>query len=328
MALKTVILVSIATARMIFPGAPTIDPPNTPERTLPYSKSISVSMWSDSQVNDKSQAEMQVPEGLKVGSSVKLDIDYTPVEKVRAAVAAAEKLDRSFTYKSYWGSAETVLEKQPKVTPPNQTEEAGDKSPLPALKYPETSYAFWPGYKPVKFDTEAATPGSYQITTNYAGSTSFTIEPQQDFLAPVYLYGIKNRFDLEKPIKVQWKSVPNALAYIVSANGGDSTTTVSWTSSFDPEIAAMLEDRPLSSEQVSKYIADRVLLSPATTSCTIPAGIFKGCEGAMLTVTAIGMDKLQVVDGIETRIVVRSTANVPIKGAYELPDPVEDKIIK
>jgi hypothetical protein len=43
----------------------------------------------------------------------------------------------------------------------------------------------------------------------------------------------------------------------------------------------------------------------------------------MLAVTAIGMDKSQLEDGVETRIVVRSTATVPVKGAYEPPDPVD-----
>jgi hypothetical protein len=43
----------------------------------------------------------------------------------------------------------------------------------------------------------------------------------------------------------------------------------------------------------------------------------------MLTVIAVGSDKIQDKDGILTQVIVRSSAGVPLKGA-ELP-PVVDK---
>lgn len=44
------------------------------------------------------------------------------------------------------------------------------------------------------------------------------------------------------------------------------------------------------------------------TYCYVPAGIFKGMDSPMLSIVAVGKDKIQTRDGIETQVVVRSIA--------------------
>ena len=319
MELKTVLIVSITTLRMIFPGLPTTtNTPNGAERqALPATRQFAIGLLSDKPAGRDASAEMTVPDGLKLGPKISLEIDRTPAAAATAKTDTGTKAEQQkFVSKTYWGCGESVPEGQPRV---NDTQNpAAAKDALPALSFPQGSDAYWPpeNTDPIKHD--AATTGDYALTTNYCGGTSFSLSPQQSFLGAIELIGVKDKFDLEKPVKIVWKAVLNAKAYLLVAYGGNRSESISWTSGADPDLAPALENRPLSAEELAKYIENKALLPSTSASCIIPAGVFKTAKSAMVSVIAFGKDLLQEKDGIETRVVPRSKVTLPIIG-HPLP---------
>jgi hypothetical protein len=135
---------------------------------------------------------------------------------------------------------------------------------------------------------------------------------------------MKGKIDLAEPIKLEWKPVPHATGYLLTAfAGNDKNTMVTWTSASDPNAMDVM-NRPLSKKEITKYIEDGILLPPDKTTCRIPAGIFKDVGQPMLMVTAFGTDKAQDKDGITTHVIVRSTATVMLANGMEGMDNAEE----
>jgi len=68
---------------------------------------------------------------------------------------------------------------------------------------------------------------------------------------------------------------------------GDAKEVVMWNSSERQEMGAGLMNY-VSPGTVQKYIKEKVVLPPEVTTCTIPKGIFKTPEGAVLMFIAYG----------------------------------------
>jgi len=87
---------------------------------------------------------------------------------------------------------------------------------------------------------------------------------------------------------VKWKPVSTATGYFATAMGrGDGETdVVMWSSSEEQIMGQVLMDY-ISPGEVDRLIREKVVMSPQTTECTVPAGIFKG-EGSMLNFIAYG----------------------------------------
>jgi hypothetical protein len=169
----------------------------------------------------------------------------------------------------------------------------------------DRSHAYWPGTDKKRVDTDSMTPGDYELTTNYCGGTTFSLSNAQNFLAPIELVDF-DKIDLKKSIKVQWKPVPEAKGYLLTAFSGSEDEMIMWTSSEDPDAQMNILNEAITPEQLKKYLDQCILIPADVTTCSIPAGIFKDAQAPMLMVTAIGADKIQEKDGIETQIVVRS----------------------
>ena len=313
--LKTVFVIAISTARMVFPGIPAVTGPGDVPGVVPASKSMRITLMSGKKADAQSKAVVAVPEGLKIGESVGLHIDLT---EPAAEPKSPDKTDGSvpkITLKSYCGCGEKITEGQPKVkqlsdsaTTESEASSSGKVKPV----YPEASYAYWPGPgdKPVLKDSSAV--GTYALTTNYVGCASVTFGEEQDFLGPVELVGLAENADLDKPIKIEWKTVSNAVAYYLEAFGGNEKESIDWISSAEPDQPAGFDSRLIKEEDLKKLIEKKVLLPADATSCTIPAGIFKGSYSVILTLMAVGKDKLQISDGIETHVIVRSAVSTPL----------------
>jgi hypothetical protein len=271
-------------------------------------------LFSTEKADYKSRAEVAVPEGLKVTSPVALLVDLSEKPK------PADKQDAKshFVIKTYWGSAKEVPRGQPR------TAMSDSVTAPPSDKLPDASYAYWPSLiaKPLEEDASAA--GAYTLKTNYCGGTAFTLASDQEFLAPIDLIGIHKKADLDKPIAISWKTVPRAVGYLVTATGGTDLESINWTSSANPDAAAGIEEFPHTRAEIASYVEKKVLLPPHAVTCTIPAGAFKGSKSVFVNVTAFGPDMVQVKDGVETRVVVRSTAGIPIYGTSYRPVIEED----
>lgn len=306
--LKTVFVITITTLRMIFPGIPGAFVPGEglKEDEAPSTRVLAMDLWSDREAGAQAKAEVTVPLGLKVGEKVILQMDRAYPGAGLAEDDKAESRPR-VVMKSYWGCAEAVPEGQPRITSSTDAD-AATQPPT----HPQGSYAYWPASSMREFEPDITAPGAYGLTTNYAGNTSIALGSEQDFLPAVELVGAERKYDLAKPVKVRWKAVPGARAYLVHAYGGNGAESITWTSSTALDAAAGLEERPITREEMARLIERKVLLPASATSCTIPAGIFRGAVGVILSVTAIGTDKVQEQNGIETRVIVRSGVSMPL----------------
>jgi hypothetical protein len=304
MALKTLFVIAVSTSRMIFPGIPAVAP--MPEGTKtsavsPAARSLTMRLLSPNTAV-KLEASVLLPAGLQLSSTARMQV--TPVRPSTGPIEGAGKI----TVKTYWGSSETIQADQPSVkeTDSVQATEQQDYKTI----------AIWPGrgwgndVGPI--GDEASAVGTYKLRTDYTGETSVTLETQQDFLAPIKLADLGKNVDLDKPIKVEWNPVPNALAYWVVAYGGNENETITWTAGSEAGFALDVDNTAFTREELSKLIEQKALLPADTTSATIPANVFNGSTGVMLSVTAIGADIVQDKDDIQTRVIVRSIAGAPL----------------
>lgn len=326
MVAKTVFIITVATYRMLFPGLPPVATAPGAEKPAdpPAVRSINMELWSDQKPEPRARAEVSVPAGLKQDGSVALYID--PRWDPAASKSDAPKDSNGVITRSYWGCGETVQEGQPRVTAPDQ-KPAAEPGATDRFALPETSLAYWPDLSAKPLAADAAAAGAYALRSDYAGSASVTLAPEQNFLATLQLSGVRNKNDLSKPIKVSWKPVPNAVAYIAEAYGGSPKESIQWTSSADPSASAGITERPITRDEAAKLIETKVLLPANATTCIIPAGIFKGSRSVFLTVTAIGADTVQTKDGVETRVLVRSVVSAPLAGtpSYTPPPGAEEE---
>ncbi|MCX6344856.1 MAG: hypothetical protein NT018_07260 [Armatimonadetes bacterium] len=304
MGLKTLFIISISTARMIFPGMPIL-PGQEPGAALDpkmISKSVTMSLTSANRTDEIPSVKVTVPEGLKVGPFVKLRVEFpkpAPATAVKPADSSKMKT------KIYWGGSETIPSGQPKIedaaSDTSDTQQSG-------------SFAYWPiGYSGEKVPgPNSKLAGKYSLTSNYCGETSITLDNQQSFLEGINLIGLGDTVDTAKPIKISWKKIPRAVGYIVNAFGGNDKESIYWTSCSDPDKASEIETSPVTKDVTASYLSKKLLLKPDTTSCTIPAGVFKGSTDIMITVTAVGTDKIQTGDDMDTQVLVRSIASAAL----------------
>ncbi|MCE5198443.1 hypothetical protein LLG39_05655 [bacterium] len=338
--MKTVFIITVLTSRMIMPGMPNLGGLGKDFKVPGMGsamRSLNMDLTSDKSVDAHSKAQCAIPEGLKLGPKVDLQIDLPvkdkPVAKDEDPGDEGKVEKGKFVMKMYWDCAETVPPGQPRVMDsdkmmngvgtmkdwkmPQMTKNTARVAVLDA----DNSRAYWPGNNAKSIKEDSSTPGLFELTTNYCGGTSITFDKAQDFLAPIDLISPgKGAVDLAKTIKVEWKSVPNAEAYMITAFSGKDNEMVMWTSSSQPDMGSDFMYSALSKEEVKKYIDNGVLMPPTKTSCRIPAGIFKTTGAPMISVLAIGADKAQEKDGIRTVITVRSSAAVMLGGGMDGED--------
>jgi hypothetical protein len=128
--------------------------------------------------------------------------------------------------------------------------------------------------------------GAHRIAGNYSPEINFTLALGQDFLAPVRI--TQNARGPSGAVPVAWQAVPNATGYFLMAVGSrDANTIVMWSSS-EIQFSQMGAFDYLAPAEVARLIAQRVVLNPAATQCTVPAEFSQGLQGASLMMTAFG----------------------------------------
>ena len=91
--------------------------------------------------------------------------------------------------------------------------------------------------------------------------------------------------------ELSWNAIGSARAYFASAMGagaGGREEMVLWTSSEEADTGFGLGDYQTNAA-IDRWLREKILLAPATTSCTVPAGIFAG-QGAMIRLVAYGSE--------------------------------------
>jgi hypothetical protein len=178
------------------------------------------------------------------------------------------------------------------------------------------------GYWPTKSQAgqiakDASLPGTYALSTNYTGNVSLDVPAGVDFLAPIELSApnLENELDLSKSLAFQWNPIPNNLGQFASAMGAEGKNTmIIWTSAEVFNEASMGDVGFLQMAEVRQRVADKLFMAPEATKMTIPAGIFKDADFAMMNMVAYGpgsaADKAQPLPRLQTK----STLQVMLGG--------------
>jgi len=151
------------------------------------------------------------------------------------------------------------------------------------------TYGQWPNQKSGKMpDSNASIVGEHRVAGNYTPEMKFTLS--QDFMGPL------NASSSSGPggaTNLSWNSVPAATGYYAWAMGGKMTgekmgDMVWWSSSMSRDFGAGLWDW-LSPATVRRLIADKTVMPPTQTSCTIPAEVKAAAPQFMMgNLTAFG----------------------------------------
>lgn len=302
MGLKTIFIITVSTLRAIFPGiAPAVTVPGqAPPTVIPVTKSVSFTLFSDRTAGPGAYAWVNVPQSLGAGQRVALTIQRQTAQdkSTESDQSAAPKI----TQKTYWGSTDEIPKDQPRVGTYAQS--------ASAQTLPDKSIAYWPSPTDRGLESSGTVPGAYTLDTNFAGATTVTLGPEQAFIPSIQFDTDADSYQLDKAIKIKWKPVPKALGYLLTAFGGTRDQSITWTSSAVPDVSDGLADRAISAEELKSLLDKKVLLPPESTTVTIPAGVFSGATGAMISVTAFGPDLIQDKGAFETRVIVRSMANI------------------
>lgn len=261
-------------------------------------KTLELDLGSSLRPSGAPAAEHAVPPGLKSGRSLPL---VTPQAR------GAEPTDRDPETQQferprgrmliYWGCGERARPGQPVVF---DFSTIGTNAPMPTLSTlsvrtmqpPSTSrhatYGGWPNERArMRPPPDGSLVGDHVVTGNYSPEIRFSLGQNQDFLEPLVL--TRNEPTASGSIQLQWRPVPRAQAYYASAMGSDGEETmIMWSSSEVQSVAFEIPDY-LAPSEVERLLRQRALMTPQTTSCTVPQEVARALsEGGMLRMVALG----------------------------------------
>ena len=111
----------------------------------------------------------------------------------------------------------------------------------------------------------------------------FQVAPAQDLMPALQV----QQTEQGGATQLSWAALPTARAYFIAGVGaGRAEELVIWTSSEVPEVGFGLIDYQ-TNPAVDRWLREKVLLAPATTTCTVPKGVFPE-QGGMLRAIAYG----------------------------------------
>lgn len=151
------------------------------------------------------------------------------------------------------------------------------------------TYGHWPNQKSAKMpDGNASIVGEHRVAGNYTPEMKFALT--QDFMGPL---NAQSSSTAAGAINLAWNSVSAATGYYAWTMGGKMTgekmgDMVWWSSSMSRDFGAGLWDW-LSPATVQRLIADKTVMPPTQTSCTIPAEVRAAAPQFMMgNLTAFG----------------------------------------
>lgn len=201
----------------------------------------------------------------------------------------------------FWGCGERAPQGQPVIidfatlTDPAQAQRlAGllrglDVRPMqPPSPSRNATYGEWPNEQTRQsVPPEGSLAGAHTVRGNYSPEISFTLQGDQDFLAPLTL--TTNDRNPGGWIQLGWNPVPRATGYFATAIGGSEggDTVVLWTSS-QTQAATFAAPDYIAPDEARRLVSAGALLSPQTTTCNVYREVVQAAPSAMLQMTAYG----------------------------------------
>jgi len=249
------------------------------------------------------KATHDIPPGQNMGETLPLLIPERERSEPSEPGVAGKMEKPKMRMLIYWGCGDTIRKGQPRVL---DTEKmslmdfgkamAGRSVTRQAPPSPRSGwiYADWPNRDDsTSVPKDSSLVGGHFVHGSYLPDIRFTIGEGHDFMAPVEFTSVTG--GPADAVRFQWRGIPTATGYYSLAMGHDqnSGTMIIWSSSELPEPGYALMDY-LPDEEVRRLIKDKVVMPPSVNQCTIPKGVFKDAEGAMLQFIAYG-DELNIV---------------------------------
>jgi hypothetical protein len=266
-------------------------------------KNLFLRLISPQSLPSSPEASHDIPPGQRMGDSLPLII---PPKAQAERYEGQEEQPRYEKPKMrmliYWGCGEEVPKGQPLVIDTERMNMADfgkamagrSGSQHPPMPRSGRIYSQWPNERSSKqVLPESSLKGGQLVHGNYTPDIRFSIDEGHDFMSPVSFSSVRG--GLRDSIGFQWKAIPTATGYFASAMSSNRETEelILWSSSEVKETGWGLMDF-LSPGDVRRLIQDRVVMPSDRTSCSVPKGIFRDTEGAMLQFIAYG-DELNVV---------------------------------
>jgi hypothetical protein len=204
----------------------------------------------------------------------------------------------------YWGCGAEVRPGQPRIIDLARANPADFGTAFAGRFAPDRGARVGPGFvlfpnerNRVSLSRESSLVGDHQIQGDgVPPSFKFTLGAAQDVMPAIELQSSGTPKD---SIALNWRSVNQARAYFLHAMGTvGENDMVMWSSSDTPDSGMGLFDY-LPNATIDRWIKDKVLLTPETTQCAIPRGIFaakdagagrRGDSGGMLRMIAYGSE--------------------------------------
>ncbi len=150
------------------------------------------------------------------------------------------------------------------------------------------TYGDWPNQRDsTRVAGDGSLRGDHMVKGNYSPDIKFSIADKYDFMEPVNL---SSRKSSGGGMNMSWNSVANAQGYFATAMGGGksgSEDVVIWSSSSAREFGESLMTW-LPPSEVARLIREKVVLSPSTTECTVPAQFVAAAPSAFIRFIAYG----------------------------------------
>jgi hypothetical protein len=275
--------------------------------TFGMTQAASAGRWVDvtlytSRNPSLAEALQSVPQGTQLAPTLKL---MSPVEEKGRPVRPDDDSVDQPEYERpkgkmllYWGCGETVRPGQPRVVDFATAAPADFQKFFIARRatqrgaHSAVGRPHWPSRDDTRMvPANASLVGEHGFTgQGVPEGFKITIPAAQDLMPAIEL----SQREAGGVTTLEWKSLPTARAYFIAAmgakegsRGGDSAEIVFWTSSEEPDTGSGLIDYQTNAA-VDRWLKEKVLLAPSTTTCAVPKGIFG--QGAMLRMIAYGSE--------------------------------------
>lgn len=193
----------------------------------------------------------------------------------------------------YWGCGDTIRAGQPRVFDLGKAVAADMAQFFQSRRatqrgaHAASGRPHWPNATDGRALPEAATlVGAHQLKgEGVPEGFRFNIQAAQDVMPAMRLQSS----DQAGALALSWAALPTARAYFLSGmSARERNEMVLWTSSELPDLGMGLMDYQTNAA-VDRWLREKVVLAPTTTSCTVPKGIFPA-EGTLLRAIAYGSE--------------------------------------
>ncbi|RYG23127.1 hypothetical protein EON82_14975 [bacterium] len=289
------------------------------------SRNLSVQLWAPVIAPQGAFAYLAPPAGLKLGNKLDLELARpTPGKSAYSGLGVPGSENPDFTIKIYWGSSEKVQEGQPKIirygalTPEQKAQMRRFAQNMASADAANWTTGTWPTAKQngtIKGDASLA--GSYALTTSFTGNVTLDVPTGIDFLAPIQMSApnLAEHPNLAEAIQFKWAALPTALGQFASAFGMEGQKTmIVWVSSKSLKEGLTSDPGFLEMAKVRELVQEGAFMAPDQTTVTMPAGIFKNADMAMLNMAAWGPGVALAKGQPLPRLQTKSTLNIMLGG--------------